>query len=184
MDSVMARYLSANAYKAAPGEWIDIPDSNRVGNKNASFVAVKYSSLNPATSFHPYSNGPVEFSLLIESDTVRSVGSLAVVVYDAYGIKLVNADTISLGQGVNLQKGRNIVRVRIQALYLNPGIYVLGFWMADPLGCNVFDFIESAFEIEVVSCEGQEFGMRAGADGFVTCRFELLPVEEQEMLNR
>jgi hypothetical protein len=56
--------------------------------------------------------------------------------------------------------------------------------MADPLGCNVFDFIESAFEIEVVSCEGQEFGMRAGADGFVTCRFELLPVEEQEMLNR
>ncbi|HEY9652024.1 MAG TPA: hypothetical protein V6C95_15270, partial [Coleofasciculaceae cyanobacterium] len=57
------------------------------------------------------------------------------------------------------------------------------FWMADPLGCNVFDFIESAFEIEVVSCEGQEFGMRSGADGFVTCRFELLPVEEEEMLN-
>ncbi|HEY9649447.1 MAG TPA: ABC transporter ATP-binding protein, partial [Coleofasciculaceae cyanobacterium] len=131
MDSVMARYLSANSYKASPGEWIDISDAKRMGDGTVSFVAVKYTSLNPATSFNAYSNGSLEFSLLIKSDTARSVGSLAVVIYDQYGIKLVNADTISLGQVVNLPKGRNVVRVKIQELYLNPGIYVLGFWMAD-----------------------------------------------------
>lgn len=182
-DRVMARYISANSYKASPGEWIDISRANRIGNGTVRCVAVKYSSLNPDTSFNAYSNGPLECLLLIESETARSVGSLAVVVYDLYGVKLVNADTISLGQVINLQKGRNIVRLRIHELHLNPGMYMLGFWIAEPLGGEVFDFIESAFEMEVVSSQAQEFGMRAGADGFVTCRFAILQAEEQEMVN-
>jgi lipopolysaccharide transport system ATP-binding protein len=179
--SIIQRYIANNLYQTLPNNWIDVSDVSRTGTREARFLKVHYSSLNESVQFHPYSSGPLEFLLAIESDSSRSVGSLAVVVYNKYGTKLVNADTLSIGQIIDLQKGRNLVRLRIKQLNLNPGIYILGLWLAEP-GGDVFDFIECAFEIEVFHIETEKSGKRPGTDGCVTCNFELLSVNQEKLL--
>ena len=174
--SIIQRYISNNFYQTSPNNWIDVSDAIRTGTGEARFVEVQYSSLNESVGLQPYSNGALEFLLAIESDSSRVVGSLAVIIYNKSGTKLVNADTLSIGQVISLQKGRNIVRLRLKQLHLNPEIYVLGFWLADPLGGEVFDFIEYGCEIEVVNLEAEGFGMRPPFDGLVTCDFEILSV--------
>ena len=174
--STIQRYISNNLYQTSPNKWINVSDAIRTGTGEARFVEVQYSSLNESVVFQPYSSGALELLLAIDSDLSKSVGSLAVVIYNKSGTKLVNADTLSIGKNIALQKGRNIVRLRIKQLHLNPDIYVLGFWLADPLGGEAFDFIESAFEIEVVNLEAEGFGMRPPFDGVVTCELEILSV--------
>jgi lipopolysaccharide transport system ATP-binding protein len=174
--TTIGRYISNNFYQTSPNKWIDISDAIRTGTGEARFVEVQYSSLSESVGFQPYSNGAIEFLLAIESDSFRSVGSLAVVIYSKSGTKLVNVDTLSIGKAISLQKGGNIVKLRIKELHLNPDIYVLGFWLADPLGGEVFDFIEYACEFEVVNLEAEGFGMRPPFDGCVTCDFAILSV--------
>jgi hypothetical protein len=78
--------------------------------------------------------------------------------------------------------GRNIVRIRIKKLYLNPGVYMVGFWLANPIDANIvgaeFDYVQSAFEIEVVhlAAASKGFGLNSKSDGVVTCHFEFVDV--------
>jgi len=171
--NIVVRYLSNDSYTASPAEWIDVSDARRQGTGKARFVGAWYSSLNKAVGFRAYSNGPLEFRLAIMSDSPRSVESIAVTLYDQYGTKLVNADTLSLGRTVILQKGRNIVRLRLRELHLNPGVYVLGLWLANVPG-GAFDYIESAFRIQVIDLASKGFGIKSGADGVVACQFDIL----------
>jgi len=174
--SSIERYLSSNSYKSSPTHWIDVSYVSRKGTGEARFVAVQYSSLNQSTAFRPYPMGTLEFLLAIVSDSPRAVGSLAVTLYDQFGNKLVNADTISLGRVIRLQKGRNVVGLKVEKLYLNPGIYVLGLWLANPLG-EIFDEAESVFEVEVVDIESEGFGRRPDCDGVVKCDFDIFDID-------
>jgi len=141
-------------------------------------VAAQYSSFNEAVAYRPYANGPLEFCLAIESDERRSVGSLAVTLYSLSGTKLVNADTVSLGQSVTLREGRNLIKVRIHKLHLNPGVYVVGLWLANPISTRhsggEYDHVQSAFEIDVVEYSAAGFGARSKSDGVVTCSFDIV----------
>ncbi|MFN6528868.1 ABC transporter ATP-binding protein [Nostoc sp. ChiSLP03a] len=171
-NSVITQYLSSNyySYQAFPKKWINLSDAHRNGNGQARFTAVQYSSSRKDISFNAYSNGELEFLLKIESDSSRNIGSLAVVVYNQFGIKLVNADIVSLGQIISLQQGENIVKLNIEKLHLKSGTYVIGLWLSDSSFNTIFDFIESAFEIEVVELPSEEFGITC--DGLVTCTFQ------------
>jgi len=174
---VIERYLSRNLSEIRPNEWLEISRVSRRGTGEARFESVQYSSCNPAVSCHAFSNGPLEFLLAITAKANMSVKSLAVTLYNFSGTKLVNADTISLGRVITLAKGYNLVRLRIKQLYLNPGVYIVGLWLANPIDANTsgapFDYIDSAFEIEVVSLGSEKFGCAAGDDGAVTCPFEI-----------
>jgi len=176
--SIVMRYMSNNStIQASPNEWIDVSQVNRrIVSREAHLVAVQYSSVNEAVAFQPYSNGALEFLLAIESDSVRAIGSIAVTIYDKFGTKLVNADSLSLGEIITLEKGKNIVKIRIKKLYLNSGIYIVGWWVSDPLIGTVFDFAESAFEIQVINLQAESLGIKPEADGFVICDVEFLRV--------
>jgi lipopolysaccharide transport system ATP-binding protein len=173
---IVAHYLSSNSYRAWPAEWIDVSRAERMGTGEVRFVAVQYTSLEEAAAFRPYSNGPLEILLDIESDSARSVGSIAASLYDQSGTRLINADTVLIDQPIALRKGRNLVRLRIKRLYLNPGVYQLGLWLADPIKAHAansaYDHVESAFEIEVIGLESKGNGLRPNSA--VTCDFELM----------
>jgi hypothetical protein len=111
--------------------------------------------------------------MVLNSKAPATLGSVAVTFYTPEGTKLVNADTISLGRQIKLASGRNEVQLRINRLHLNPGSYILGLYLADPLGV-VIDHIQSAFEITVADIETQKLGQRPVADGLVSCDFELI----------
>jgi lipopolysaccharide transport system ATP-binding protein len=174
-SEVVARYLTSSAGEITPASWIDLTRMGRHGTGRVRFTGLWYGSDNAALGFQPYSNGPLEVVLSLVSDAPRTVGTIAVTLYDEYGSKLVNADTISLGRGIDLKEGANEVRLKIQELYLNPGTYVLGLWVADP-PAEIYDYSESAVRIEVVRLEtdGMGLGLRPDMDGSVVCEFELL----------
>jgi lipopolysaccharide transport system ATP-binding protein len=180
--TVVDQYLDENAFKGKPKEWIDVSQLSRTGTGEARFIAVQYSSLCEAAAFKPYPNGPLEFLLVINARSAMAIGSIAVTIYSSAGVKLVNADTIALGQVINLRHGHNDIRLRIEKLHLNPGVYVVGLWIANPIHANrtggEFDQIQSAFEIEVIEVRPQPFGKKPDSDGLVTCPFELLEVCE------
>jgi len=169
--SVVARYLAGGSGTSSPREWIDVSQTRRTGSGEARFLAVQYDSFNEQAAFHPYPDGQLQFLLAIMSDSPRSVGSISVSLNDQYGAKLVNTDTILLGQVIALQKGRNEVSLKIESLHLKPGVYVIGLWLAGGISTStVFDYVESAFEVEVVDLETRGFGVRT--HGTVTCQFE------------
>jgi len=99
------------------------------------------------------------------------VSSLAVTLYDPYGVKLVNADTLSLGRAIELKAGTNEVRLTIERLHLNPGSYTVGLWLAN-LG-NVFDRLDGALTVEVADLAEENLGGRAWSDGLVTSPFTI-----------
>jgi lipopolysaccharide transport system ATP-binding protein len=174
-QDVVASYWSTSLNAMSPDEWIDLADVSRKGTNQCRFSAVSYTSGNEKFSYQPYTSGPLEFGLEIESDDNRIVGSIAVTLYDQLGTKLINADTVTLGQSIPLRSGSNELRLRITQLHLNPGIYVLGLWLANPMGI-VFDHIESAARIEVIAPESDQFGARPIADGVVTSEFTVVDV--------
>lgn len=173
--SVVARYLSNQPVKRCPNEWLDLSHSWRRGTGQVRFVSFRFTSQNARTHSQPYPKGPLEFEFAIESDAERSVGSIAVNLSDLSGLRLVNADTVLINRVVPLRKGRNLVHLRIDKLYLNPGIYRVGLWMADPVinhaTDTAYDHIESAGEIEVVDEDPDAILLNHNA--VVTCDFDV-----------
>lgn len=169
-DTVIAQYLAASMSAAVPNTWIDLADRPREGSGKVRFAAVLYTSHNLKTANQPYTNGPLDVALDIVSDAARVVSSIAVTLYDRYGTKLVNADTASLGEPIALTAGHTILRLRVENLHLNPGIYTLGLWLADPPS-EVYDSLPTAIQLEVVELESEK--IRVQGDGTVPCTFQV-----------
>ncbi len=172
-EEIVSLYLADSA-AAEPSLWIDLTGLHRSGNGEARFQSLRYGSGSEAAADQPYPGGPLEVTVLIEAAAARTVSGLALTFYDRNGTKLVNADILSLGLAVSLQPGLNRVRFRIEELLLNPGTYLLGFWLSDS-GGGVLDFTEAALNIEVVEMERER--TRPVSDGVVPCRFTV-EVEE------
>jgi ABC-type polysaccharide/polyol phosphate transport system ATPase subunit len=170
---VVDQYLMSRSYDSTPANWIDVSKIERIGTRQAYVSSIWYSSLEKQANLQPYTGGPLEFQLHVMSDRNRSIGSVAVTLYDQNGIKLINADTVSLGVAIHLHEGENVVRLRLKQLHLKPGTYLLGWWLSDPLG-DVFDFSEAAVELQVVAPQTVGFGSQPATDGVVACDFELM----------
>jgi lipopolysaccharide transport system ATP-binding protein len=178
-ESVIARYLTRSNGMPKPNAWIDLSSAQRVGTGEVRFLAVRYSSLNHAVGCRPLSNGLLVFDLMLTSDAPRSVGSMAVTIKAQSGTKLINADIVSQGLVVRLNEGRNSIRLQIEEVYLNPGVYVVGLWVGHSFG-KALDNIEAALEIEVVNPDSRGFGMTPASDGLVPCRFRVLQGQSLE----
>jgi lipopolysaccharide transport system ATP-binding protein len=180
--SVISHYLSTGSDRPKPNTWIDVSAARRKrGTGDARFVAVRYSSLEETLGCQAYPGGSLEFVLKIGSDSPRMVESLAVLLSTQTGTKLINADTISQGASLDLREGENMVRLRIEEVHLNPGVYILGLWLSRSPGV-ILDHVPAAFEIQVVPTSVHGFGAKPLSDGVVLCQFELLsgPADEQE----
>ena len=173
-SEVVKAYLSACGSEAAASSvWIDLTDAKRFGTGDVQFRSVRYRSDLETAGFQAYPQGPIEFTMILESKETRTLGSVAATFYTLEGTKLVNADTISLGQLVEVGPGQDEVQLTIKELYLNPGTYRIGLYLADPLGV-VLDHIESAFEIDVADLETDKLGRTPVQHGSVFCDFEVV----------
>jgi ABC-type polysaccharide/polyol phosphate transport system ATPase subunit len=172
--SVVAEYLIRTQAPSAPGAWIDVTGVDRSGAGTARFAAVQYRSDLEEADGQPYPDGPLTVGVALNVSATCTVASIAVTLYDAHGTKLVNADTISLGRTLRLEPGEHRIVLRIAALHLNPGVYVLGLWAAGPSEA-VLDHVPSAFELEVIARPRHPgLGRAPSNDGMVTSHIELL----------
>jgi lipopolysaccharide transport system ATP-binding protein len=172
ISDVVGKYLSGRVAESSPRVWVELEQADRTGSGEARFARVRYSSDNEGLASHAYPHGPMSVDMEVAAGRALAVESLAVVIWSVGGAKLVNADTISKGLTLQLEPGLNRVQLRIEALYLNPGTYRLGLWMASSLG-SAYDYIDFAFRFEVVPAGTREFGVTPKKDGLVPCRFEL-----------
>ena len=171
---VIAQYLSRTGASPDPDAWIDLSSMKRSGSGEARVVAARYSSHNETAKGHPYPFGELDFDLRIYSDARRSIASLAVVISNPNGVKLINADTVLQGQTLELSEGMNLVNLRLPELSLNPGTYSVGFWVAATASpASVLDMVEHAFEIEVLPDPSKNWGVTPRAHGIVAARFEV-----------
>jgi len=176
--TVITSYLSRSSERQVPNTWIDLAPAQRRGAGGARFAAVRYSSEDNDAAGHPYPFGPLQFDLKIDSDTARSIASLAVTIRAQAGIKLINADSIAQGQELRLASGSNTIAVRLPELNLNPGVYSVGLWLAaSAAGSSVLDWIDSAFEMEVMADPQQSWGVTPGSQGLVASRFQIVQQE-------
>ncbi len=172
--SVVGEYLQRSQGASSPGAWIDLSRMERSGSGTARFAAVQYRSDLVEAGGQPYPDGPLTVGVTIEASSACTVASLAVTLYDVYGTKLVNADTISLGRTLRLDPGEHRFALRLPELHLNPGVYFLGLWLAGPLDA-ILDHVPAAFELEVVARQRDRgLGRVPRYDGVVTCDLELL----------
>ena len=173
-STVVGQYLSRDYLRPAPGARIDVSALPRTGTGEARFVSVWYTSGSGIESGNTYPDGPLEFTLEIESDGARDVRSLSVFLLEQYGTKVLNADTLHLDRNISLRQGRNRLRLRISSIHLLPGTYRVGLWLADPVQAQsvtgAYDYVESAFEIEVLA---RGPALPGGTGALVTCDFEV-----------
>jgi ABC-type polysaccharide/polyol phosphate transport system ATPase subunit len=168
---VIEQYLSAVSSKSSgPKQTIDLSKQRRDGTGKVKFESVCYSGDKPSLNYHPYINGPLEVSVNLVAKSACSVGSVAVVIFDRYGTKLINADTLSLGKPIELLEGSNTIRFSMDQLHLNPGMYTIGLWAADPPS-EVHDYVPSAALFEVVETETENIRVRA--DGLIPVDFHI-----------
>jgi lipopolysaccharide transport system ATP-binding protein len=171
--AIVARYLRDVTGSAQPEQWIDLSAASRRGTGEARFRRVRYTSGVIDAGNQPYPNGPLEFLLEIESDAPRTVASMGVIISDRNGTKLVNADILASGTGLELHMGSNVVRLTIEALHLNPGTFHVALWMGETVGSG-FDLVEPALELDVVALESASLSVPLGAEyGAVTSRVSL-----------
>ena len=168
--AVISRYLADAAVDAGPDQVIDVSAAPRRGTGEARFLSVRYSSGDADAGYQPYPDGPLEFTMEIETHERRIVPSFGVVFSDRNGTKLVNADVLATGVELELEPGRNTVVLAIEQLHLNPGAYDVTLWIGDTVGVG-YDLVEPAFQVDVVAQETAGFGVTPGSEyGAVTCR--------------
>ena len=171
-ETLVADYLSRAIVRTVSDEWVDVSVMPRSGTGEVRFKSFKYAVPSGEGRSQPRSYDGLEVSLELVSEVPRTVGSVAVTLYDQMGTKLVNADTMSVGQPVNLAQGSNIVTIKIDRLYLNSGMYTLGLWAADPVA-GLFDHVESAGQLEILPAAETGFGETPISNGLVPCSFNL-----------
>lgn len=170
-SNVIEQYLTAvSSESVGPNQVIGLADQKREGTGKVKFESVCFAGDDSSLRYFPYTNGPLDISLELSAQSSCSVGSIAVVIFDRYGTKLVNADTLSYGEAIDLKKGKNTLKLRMDQLHLNPGMYTIGLWAADPPS-EIHDYIASAVLFEVVETEKENIRVRA--DGIVPVNFSL-----------
>jgi lipopolysaccharide transport system ATP-binding protein len=170
-EAILGTYLSLTPEASKPGKRLDLSRSQRSGTHEVRFQAVEYTSGNPGVEYSPYPDGPLELEFELITIQRRTVGSLGVSLHDQQGARLISADTMTLGEIIELEDGVNRVTLRIEALHLNPGVYYATLWAAGAQGRWVFDRIEAAFALQVVDRDPP----RRGQVGPITCFFGVLP---------
>lgn len=171
---VTTSYLLSALRHTAHDEPIEICAVHRDGSGEARFTEVRYRNPEGGATAHPAPGAPLEFELVIEAVRPLVCGSLAITLYDRGGTMLVNADIIALGQMIQLEAGRNVVRLRIEAVHLTPGSYVVGVWVADVMGLP-YDSVERAFELTLLPSAATSLGMIPDGS-LVPCRFTVARV--------
>jgi lipopolysaccharide transport system ATP-binding protein len=172
-DEVVPAYPGSEQNLLRPGVPCDLSTAGRkCGSGEARFTSVICCGDDGRA---PVSGGPLVVDLEIHSDrTVRS-DSVGMWLTERSGLRLVHADTISLGEVLALPPGLTRVTLRIERLHLNPGTYGVNLCLAKR-PATVFDQIEQAGVIEVF--EAEEGRVAPPGDGVVPCEFRLVAAQE------
>jgi lipopolysaccharide transport system ATP-binding protein len=152
----------------------DVRNSPRKGNGKARFASIIIRPLGasglPLTVIRTGCDLEIELVIECKGDILES--NSAIIIYDAMGYRLIDANTAQEGAFLSLTAGRPVqVRYFIRELLLKPGTYFVGLWLGRG-GIEEIDNIEFATSFTVA--EDPETTKHTEVfPGPYLCRFEV-----------
>ncbi len=171
---VISQYITDHYPSVAgPGHWISLTHSQRSGSGELHFEKIRYKSDNALANHAAFTGGAIEFVVSLEITSPMDVSSVAITIYDHYGNKLINMDTLASGMVCHFNAINRFIEFSIPRLNLNPGIYTIGLWAANIQGANIhiLDHINAALDIEIINLEDNSLGYKT--DGLVACEYRI-----------
>lgn len=165
-EDVIAAYLRKGS-ETTPGEWVDLTTAPRRGSGEAKFTGLRVSGL-------PYADEPLEIDVEVVADAARTLPQLALSIHDNHGLTLINCDTLSTGEPIKLREGTNRLRLHIDSLHLNRGMYFVSLLLARGKTEHL-DVVENAMTFDVAERSVASLGTRPEIDGVVTAEYSWLP---------
>ncbi len=168
-NAIVDRYLQEETDLLQPGQDLSLAGTQRRGTGTARFTQVHLHS--GATSGQIESNSSLAVSVTIEAQKRIESDSIAVVIADRSGTKLLNGDSYIIRKKILLTPGLNTATIHFKTLPLNPGIYTLSLWLAQR-PATVFDYLENVgdFEVHTPVATTRLF---PNEDGLIWSEFEL-----------
>jgi len=110
----------------------DLSKAEHYGTGKARFISLKLTPMaidgTSQTCLHPGEDLKVELKIRAEAEIVQT--NVALTIYDAYGHRLIDANTALQGAFMSLKPGQETsVEFLLQNVLLKPGTYLLGLWL-------------------------------------------------------
>lgn len=168
-ETVLRNYLDAEAMNLKDG---DLRDKRRTGNGTARFIRAWLTdqSGRPTTDFRTGDDLRVRFE--IETDKPHSNVALAVVVYNAYGLRVITSWNREVKFDADLRPGNQVFECRFRNVPLRAGhTAVIGLWLASANG-EVHDSIDGAMAVDILPDLDRPWLSSNPDQGAVICDYE------------
>jgi lipopolysaccharide transport system ATP-binding protein len=110
----------------------DLSSVEHYGNGLAKFRSIKISQFNELGSNIPVAETGCKLVFTIEIEAFQDFrdGTVALIIYDALGNRLIDANTLIKGDAVRLTVGKIVeVKFTLKNVRLKPDVYTAGLWM-------------------------------------------------------
>jgi lipopolysaccharide transport system ATP-binding protein len=118
----------------------DLRAVQRYGNKKAQFVSVLMTPYDQSASklAYPVTGCDLHFELAIQADEEIVSATVALIVYDESGNRLIDANTLIKGTSISLkQDEKTTVRFLLKNVRLKPDAYTIGLWLGVPNDADI-----------------------------------------------
>ncbi len=130
----------------------DLSSAERYGSGKARFLSIFIRPLGNNEELLPFpeTGCNLEFEIKVQSyDDIHNI-TVALIIYDELGNRLIDANTLIKGTSLSLKEGQHsTVRFLLKNVRLKPDIYTVGLWLGILNHCDI-DGIRNAtsFRIE------------------------------------
>jgi len=166
-------YLSGIADQA------DLSSAERYGTGEARFSSIKCQGFNkaglPSVIFETGSD--IQILLTVNAIANLSSATVAIIIYDHFGNRLIDANSYLKGKTLSLTAGQaETVCFILKNVLLKPDVYIIGLWLGG-INCDI-DGIRYALSIKIEHRSGDEY-INNPFPGIYLCDF----IYEDKMVN-
>jgi hypothetical protein len=113
----------------------------------------------------------LEFSTDIEAINELKSVTVALIIYDDFGTRIIDANTLIKGDGLSLPAGKKAnVKFLLKDVRLRPGTYSAGLWLGI-INVGDFDGIQCATSFQI-DAEREDLLYSQPFPGIYACNFE------------
>jgi lipopolysaccharide transport system ATP-binding protein len=168
---VVGRYQSATMQENF--ENTDLRKHERYGDGRGRFLSIALQPIDKSGGKLPIpvTGCDLEFSTDIEAINELKSVTVALIIYDDFGTRIIDANTLIKGDGLSLPAGKKAnVKFLLKDVRLRPGTYSAGLWLGI-INVGDFDGIQCATSFQI-DAEREDLLYSQPFPGIYACNFE------------
>jgi len=151
----------------------DLSNVERYGNGQARFFSIFMRAFDQygKTLPFPVTGCDVEFEIIINAYEEISSATVALIVYDELGNRLIDINTLIKGDSLSLDENETaVVRFHLKDVRLKPDVYTVGLWLGILNVCDI-DGIRYAISFRM-EARREDILYTTPFPGVYTCEFD------------